>query len=274
MPETTIAQLPDPSGFSTDPFTDIIRDGARKLIEQAIHAELAVLMAQARPVPNPELATLGPALDKPGRDKLNRLGLIASAIMLAFGLWWLARAERRARMAGEGFGELATPDAGMVAEDEIVRERAAVAQPFDPAEAAHGVQGSGLPSALVAFAPLAVVIGVNLLMSLLILPRMDVSYLQYARFGETSLSEVAGVWSVSVALAVPGAGQDAYLPASDLGTGLIDTALDDLGAGPALDPAAEAAALGLDPADTALALAGADGLAAAAGTLYGEFARA
>jgi len=38
--------------------------------------------------------------------------------------------------------------------------------------------------------------------------------------------------------------------------------------------AAEAAALGLDPADTALALAGADGLAVAAGTLYGEFARA
>ncbi|TBN35793.1 IS256 family transposase [Paracoccus subflavus] len=45
MPETTITQLPDPSGFSADPFTDIIRDGARKLIEQAIHAELAVLMA-------------------------------------------------------------------------------------------------------------------------------------------------------------------------------------------------------------------------------------
>ena len=45
MPENTIAKLPDPSGFSTDPFTDIIRDGARKLIEQAIHAELAALMA-------------------------------------------------------------------------------------------------------------------------------------------------------------------------------------------------------------------------------------
>ncbi len=45
MPETTITQLSDPSGFSTDPFTDIIRDGARKLIEQAIHAELAALMA-------------------------------------------------------------------------------------------------------------------------------------------------------------------------------------------------------------------------------------
>ena len=42
---TTITQLPDPSGFSADPFTEVIRDGARKLIEQAIHAELATLMA-------------------------------------------------------------------------------------------------------------------------------------------------------------------------------------------------------------------------------------
>lgn len=41
-------------------------------------AVLLVLMAQARPVPNPELAALGPVLDKPGRDKLNRLGLIES----------------------------------------------------------------------------------------------------------------------------------------------------------------------------------------------------
>ena len=42
---TTITQLPDPSGFSADPFTEVIRDGARKLIEQAIHAELAALMS-------------------------------------------------------------------------------------------------------------------------------------------------------------------------------------------------------------------------------------
>ena len=41
-------------------------------------AVLLVLMAESRPVPNPELAALGPALDKPGRDKLNRLGLIES----------------------------------------------------------------------------------------------------------------------------------------------------------------------------------------------------
>ncbi len=33
------------------------------------------------------------------------LGVLASIIMLAFGLWWLARAEGRARAAGEGFGD-------------------------------------------------------------------------------------------------------------------------------------------------------------------------
>ena len=44
MQETTITQLSDPSGFSSDPFTDVLRDGARKLIEQAIHVELAALM--------------------------------------------------------------------------------------------------------------------------------------------------------------------------------------------------------------------------------------
>ena len=43
--ETTITMLPDPSGFSSDALTDVIRDGARKLIEQAIEVELAALMA-------------------------------------------------------------------------------------------------------------------------------------------------------------------------------------------------------------------------------------
>jgi hypothetical protein len=35
-------------------------------------------MAKSRPVPNPDLLALGPKLDKPGRDKLNELGLIES----------------------------------------------------------------------------------------------------------------------------------------------------------------------------------------------------
>lgn len=41
--------------------------------EQAV---LLVLMAEARPVRNPELSTLGPTLDKPTRDRLIHAGLI------------------------------------------------------------------------------------------------------------------------------------------------------------------------------------------------------
>ena len=44
MSNDTIATLPDPSGFSPDPLTGLIRDGARKLIEQAVEAELAALL--------------------------------------------------------------------------------------------------------------------------------------------------------------------------------------------------------------------------------------
>ena len=42
---------------------------------------------------------------------------------------------------------------------------------------------------------------VNLTMSLLVLPRLDTTYLAELRWGETSLASVGGVWSVIVALA-------------------------------------------------------------------------
>lgn len=51
----------------------------------------------------------------------------------------------------------------------------------------------------------------------------------------------AGGWAV--ALSVPSGEGGGFLPASDLGTGLIDAALDEIGAGPALGPEDEAALL-------------------------------
>jgi len=46
MTRDTITALPDPNGFSADPLTDLIRSGARQLIEQALEAKLAALLAQ------------------------------------------------------------------------------------------------------------------------------------------------------------------------------------------------------------------------------------
>jgi H+/gluconate symporter-like permease len=129
------------------------------------------------------------------------LGIIASAIMLGFGLWWLGRAEASARRAGEGFGAQGSVNVETVAEDQLVRERATTAREFDPAEIRHGHLSDTSPSIALAILPLAVVIGVNLLMSLFVLPRLDVSFLAEEHWGGTSLSAVAGVWAVVTALA-------------------------------------------------------------------------
>ena len=130
------------------------------------------------------------------------LGILASIIMLGFGLWWLGRAEAAARRAGEGYGGSAEAAVGVAADDQFIRERATAAREFDPAEIPHGRHSEAEPAIFVAVLPLIVVVGVNLLMSLFILPRLDFSFLDEDRWGDASLSSVAGVWAVAVALAV------------------------------------------------------------------------
>ncbi len=128
------------------------------------------------------------------------LGLIASAIMFGFGMWWLGLARNKAKLAGEGYGLDLAHASEEVAEDARVRDRACTADNFDPGETVRGHHSHEQPSALVAMLPLGVVIVVNLLMALVVLPRIDASYLEELRWGSTSLQAVAGVWSVMVAL--------------------------------------------------------------------------
>ncbi|MCX5514682.1 transporter [Kaistia algarum] len=128
------------------------------------------------------------------------LGIIASIIMLGFGLWWLARAEAKARRAGEGFGDDAGDAAELAAADPVVRERATTAHEFDPAEISHGERSPSKPPILQAALPLVVVVLVNVLMSFVVLPRLDTSFLGLPEWGSTSLTAVGGVWSVIVAL--------------------------------------------------------------------------
>jgi H+/gluconate symporter-like permease len=129
------------------------------------------------------------------------LGLIASAIMLGFGLWWLARAESRARTAGEGYLYAGATDPGAAAGDDIIRERATTAREFDPEEIRRGGHAATLPAFPLAALPLVIVVLVNLLASFVVLPNLDASFLAEERWGGTSLSAVGGVWSVIAALA-------------------------------------------------------------------------
>ena len=126
------------------------------------------------------------------------LGIIAAGIMLSFGLWWLGRVEKAARSASEGYGK--HDQAETPIDDGELRERASIASEFDPAEIPHGRHSETPPGVVVALLPLAVVILVNLAMSVVVLPRLDTSFLAEERWGATSLAGVGGVWAVVVAL--------------------------------------------------------------------------
>ena len=129
------------------------------------------------------------------------LGIIASLIMVSFGLWWLRRAETAARRAGEGYETSLSASVERTADDEMLRERATTAREFDPAEMRRGHRSATASPVFLAALPLVVVVMTNLAMSILILPRLDFSFLAEERWGGTSLAAVAGVWSVVVALA-------------------------------------------------------------------------
>jgi H+/gluconate symporter-like permease len=126
------------------------------------------------------------------------IGIIASVIVMAFGMWWLRRAEAAARKAGEGYGGDVDFNPSL---DEMTREHAAAAGDFDPAEIYHGKHASSSPPFVLAILPLVVVILVNFLMSLVVFPRLDFAFLQKEVWGGTTLGAVAGLWSLLLALA-------------------------------------------------------------------------
>ena len=95
------------------------------------------------------------------------LGILASLIMLGFGLWWLNRQEAIARRNGESFGEGAPMPSDRLATDEKLRERATTAREFDPAEIGHGKTADVPPPAVLAALPLIMVMIVNLAMSMI-----------------------------------------------------------------------------------------------------------
>lgn len=98
------------------------------------------------------------------------LGLLAGGIMALGGVAWLNLRIRRA----EGYGE----------------------------DDAPSVQDStdALPPALVAIAPILVVIVANLLLSRFVFPALDTGYLATEAYGNTEISALRGLWAIIAAL--------------------------------------------------------------------------
>src|SRR5258705_16629 len=72
------------------------------------------------------------------------LGILASLIMLGFGLWWLNREEAIAKRNGEAFGDGAPMPSDRLATDAKLREPATAARQFAPPDVMHyGAPGWG-----------------------------------------------------------------------------------------------------------------------------------
>jgi H+/gluconate symporter-like permease len=109
------------------------------------------------------------------------LGLIAAAIMLLGGLWWLRGRAASARLAGEGYGRHEDDPESSVDED------------VDPGALSH------MPLFL-ALLPLVLVISVNALFTYVVFPRMDMSFI-VERFPHLTPSKTIGLWALIIALA-------------------------------------------------------------------------
>ncbi len=104
------------------------------------------------------------------------LGLIGSGIILGLGMKWLLRQAAIAHRSNEGFGPLPTT---------FANEAATVEK---------------CPSAITAFLPVVVVIGMNYLLSQHVIPGWDTSYLATETYGKVKPSSVQGTWATMLAM--------------------------------------------------------------------------
>ena len=125
------------------------------------------------------------------------LGVIAGIIMFLLGVAWLNRRVAWARTAGEGYGQHddSLPERGVV-----MREHSQSGG-FDISELPDGpAADADLPPLALALLPILVVIVLNLVFIELIVPAMDTTYLAEARFGQTTIESVRGLWAIIFSL--------------------------------------------------------------------------
>ncbi|QKS28375.1 GntP family permease [Accumulibacter sp.] len=107
------------------------------------------------------------------------LGLVAGIVMFVCGSLWLMLRARRARAAGEGFGDDASPAAA----------GAPAATPLGE-----------MPSFAVAITPVILVLAINFVFSKYVIPELDTAYLATPKYGKTTVAAVGGTWAIIVAM--------------------------------------------------------------------------
>lgn len=123
------------------------------------------------------------------------LGIVAGVIMLTFGMIWLLRRSTAAARAGEGYGEEnAEPGPAL----DMALRPLAQGEGYDLMEV--GTQSAGRPGIIVAMLPVILVVALNYVFSTIVFPSLDANYLAQPKYGQITITQVAGVWSIISAL--------------------------------------------------------------------------
>ena len=133
------------------------------------------------------------------------LGLIGGAVMLVLGTLWLVRRASKAAAQGEGYGAHDEEHDGANHDTPGSQTPAPQTNP----KPASVTEPTAVPTTLPmpphalarALAPVVLVIVLNYLLATWLLPALDTGYLADAKFGDTSIGKVRGLWAVTVALA-------------------------------------------------------------------------
>lgn len=123
------------------------------------------------------------------------VGIIASAIMLGLGLFWIMR--RATTWTAETIPALSPQAARSPTE---LRELAQ-GEGFDVNSLRQDTQPN-LPPVWLAMLPIVLVITLNFMFAVLLLPMLDTSYLGDSRYGATTFDAVRGVWAIILALSI------------------------------------------------------------------------
>ena len=165
------------------------------------------------------------------------LGILGAILVFGLGMLWLDRRQKQLARAGASFwdtteaeareadarpgGTTAGPAGGTprdgnrydpdAADDgarthgpSVATVAARETQAVSPTGAAQTVDrtrpNSPALAGLIGVAPILAIVAVNALCTYVFFPAMDFAYLGTAKFGETSIDGVAGIWSVTVAM--------------------------------------------------------------------------
>lgn len=127
------------------------------------------------------------------------LGILAALIMLAIGMGWLQYRVRAAEKAGERYSDSDVEQPTLPGKS---LRPLAQGEGYDLVEVGTDKEATRAPAALVAFAPVVLVIVLNYLFSAIIIPSLDTGYLAQPKYGATSIDQVLGIWSIICALLI------------------------------------------------------------------------